>query len=174
MAQKLFDAAEELGVNYFDLYASDPKVRKAVGDALQGRREKFIIQSHIGSLWENGQYLRSRNLPKVKKGFEEMMELLQTDYLDVGMIHYCDAMKDWQMMKENGFLEYVKELKASGRILHIGMSSHNPLVAIEAVESGLLEHHAEDCVECGACEKRCPFNVKIRENMNAAKAVFGY
>ena len=139
MTRKLFDAAEELGINYFDLYASDPKVRAAVGNALYGRREKFFIQSHIGSLWENGQYLRSRNLAKVKKGFEEMMELLQTDYLDIGMIHYCDAMKDWQNMKENGFLDYVKELKASGRIRHIGMSSHNPLVALEAVKSGLLE-----------------------------------
>ena len=139
MTQKLFDAAEELGINYFDLYASDPRVRAAVGNALRGRREKFIIQSHIGSLWENGQYLRSRNLEKVKKGFEEMMGLLQTDYLDVGTIHYCDALKDWQRMKENGFLDYVRELKSTGQIRHIGMSSHNPLAAIEAVESGILD-----------------------------------
>ena len=139
MTQKLFDAAEELGINYFDLYASDPRVRAAVGNALRGRREKFIIQSHIGSLWENGQYLRSRNLEKVKNGFEEMMGLLQTDYLDVGTIHYCDALKDWQHMKENGFLDYVRELKSTGQIRHIGMSSHNPLAAIEAVESGILD-----------------------------------
>ena len=139
MTQKLFDTAEELGVNYFDLYASDPQIRAAVGRAVKGRREKFIIQSHIGSLWENGQYLRSRNLKKVKKGFEEMMNLLQTDYLDVGTIHYCDAMKDWQLMEENGFLDYVRELKTAGRIRHIGMSSHNPLVAVKAVESGILD-----------------------------------
>ena len=34
MTGKMFDAAEELGINYFDLYAADPKVRKAVGEAL--------------------------------------------------------------------------------------------------------------------------------------------
>ena len=40
--KRLFDEAERQGVNYFDLYASDPKVRASVGDALAGRREKFI------------------------------------------------------------------------------------------------------------------------------------
>ena len=60
MAKDLFDAAEQSGVNYFDLYASDPKVRAAVGEAMRGRREKFIVQSHICSVWQDGQYKRSR------------------------------------------------------------------------------------------------------------------
>ena len=50
MTKALFDVAEENGVNYFDLYTSNPAIRKAVGDALQGRREKFIVQSHICSI----------------------------------------------------------------------------------------------------------------------------
>ena len=29
------------------------------------------------------------------------------------------------------------------------------------------------CIACGACEKRCPFGVRIIENMKAARAVFG-
>ena len=37
-----------------------------------------------------------------------------------------------------------------------------------------LSAHAGDCIECGACETRCPFAVAIRENMRSAKAVFGY
>ena len=36
-----------------------------------------------------------------------------------------------------------------------------------------LSAAAGDCVECGACETRCPFGVKIIENMRAAKALFG-
>lgn len=139
MTGKLFDAAQRLGINYFDLYASDPSMRKAVGDALLHRRDQFIIQSHICSVWKNGQYLRTRDLTEVKEGFEEMMDLLQTDYLDVGMIHYCDAMKDWENIVDNGILDYAKELKSHGRIHHIGMSSHNPLVALRAIEEGNLE-----------------------------------
>ena len=38
----------------------------------------------------------------------------------------------------------------------------------------VLTAHGGDCIECGACETRCPFGVKIRENMRAAKSVFGY
>ena len=139
MAKKLFDIAETEGVNYFDLYASNPSVRAAVGEAMKGRREKFIAQSHIGSIWENGQYKRTRKLAEVKAGFEESLKLLQTDYIDVGTIHYCDDLKDWNMIVNGGTLEYARQLKAQGTIKHIGLSSHNPLVALEAVESGAIE-----------------------------------
>ena len=139
MAKELFDLAEREGINYFDLYASDPELRKAVGNALSGRREKFIIQSHICSVWKNGQYLRTRNLAEVKAGFAEMLDLLQTDYIDVGMIHYCDAEKDWKEIVDNGILDYARELKAKGQIRHIGLSSHNPVVVLKAIESDSIE-----------------------------------
>ncbi len=139
MAKGLFDAAEKSGVNYFDLYASDPKVRAAVGEALLGRREKFIVQGHICSVWQEGQYKRSRILAEVQEGFEEMLRLLQTDYIDVGMIHYCDSMGDWETICKGGVLQYVLGLKEQGRIRHIGLSSHNPEVALAAVASGYIE-----------------------------------
>ncbi|MBR1807009.1 MAG: aldo/keto reductase [Selenomonadaceae bacterium] len=139
MTQKLFDAAELAGVNYFDLYTSNPAVRKAVGEALRGRRDKFIAQSHICSVWQDGQYKRSRRLSEVKAAFEDSLEQLQTDYIDVGTIHYCDAFDDWHTIETGGILDYVRELKSAGKIRHIGMSSHNPQVALKAVESGAIE-----------------------------------
>ncbi len=139
MTRALFDAAEKNGVNYFDLYTSNPAVRKAVGEALRGRREKFLIQSHLCSIWENGQYRRTRDLAETKAGFAEMMRLLQTDYLDVGVIHYCDAVSDWETIERNGVLDYARSLKQEGRIRHIGLSSHNPQAAARAVESGAVE-----------------------------------
>ena len=139
MTKALFDVAEAEGINYFDLYTSNPDVRRAVGEAMKGRREKFLVQSHICSVWQDGQYKRTRKLDEVKAGFAEMMELLQTDYLDVGMIHYCDALSDWEEIVSGGVLDYVRELKAEGRIRHIGISSHNPQVALKAVESGTIE-----------------------------------
>ena len=139
MTAKLFDAAEVAGVNYFDLYTSNPAVREAVGNALRGRREKFIAQSHICSVWQNGQYKRTRKLSEVKAGFELSLKQLQTDYIDVGTIHYCDALDDWRTIEQGGILDYSRELKAAGRIRHIGLSSHNPQVALRAVESGAIE-----------------------------------
>lgn len=135
----LFDAAEELGINYFDLYTSDPAIRASVGDALIGRREKFIIQSHICSVWKDGQYKRTRDICEVKAAMEEMLRLLKTDYIDVGMIHYCDSMKDWETIQNGPVLAYAKELKEQGVIRHIGLSSHNPEVALAAVQSGNIE-----------------------------------
>ena len=37
-----------------------------------------------------------------------------------------------------------------------------------------LTHHASECVECGACEVRCPFGVKIIESMHQAAQRFGF
>lgn len=138
-ARLLLDTAEEYGINYFDLYTSNPDIRASVGKALAGRREKFIIQSHICSVWKNGQYKRTRDIDEVKNGFEEMLSLLGTDYIDVGMIHYVDSMKDWKTIANGPVLQYAKELKQVGRIHHIGLSSHNPQVALEAVKSGSIE-----------------------------------
>ncbi|MEG1603750.1 MAG: 4Fe-4S dicluster domain-containing protein, partial [Cloacibacillus sp.] len=37
----------------------------------------------------------------------------------------------------------------------------------------ILAHKAGECVECGACEIRCPFAVSVVKNMRAAKSIFG-
>jgi predicted aldo/keto reductase-like oxidoreductase len=139
MAKQLFDEAEKDGVNYFDLYSPDPDMRRAVGEALKGRRDKFIIQGHLCSVWKNGQYLRTRNLKEVKAAFEDMLKILNVSYVDIGMIHYCDSMRDWETINDNGILDYAIALKKAGKIRHIGMSSHNPVVALKAVETGIIE-----------------------------------
>lgn len=55
------------------------------------------------------------------------------------MIHYCDAEADWQQIKDNGIVDYAKQLKAEGKIKHIGLSSHNPKVAMKAISEGDIE-----------------------------------
>lgn len=61
----VIDACEKEGINILDCWMSEPNVRSNIGLALKGRREKWMIQGHIGSTWENGQYVRSRDLDKV-------------------------------------------------------------------------------------------------------------
>ena len=133
------DLSEAQGINYLDFYAPDPKMRRLLGEALQGRREKFILQVHLCAVWKNGQYERTRDIEAVKASFAEMLELLQTDYIDVGMVHYVDSQADWEQVMSGPVMQYAKKLQAEGRIHHIGMSSHNPLVARAAVESGLID-----------------------------------
>jgi uncharacterized protein len=36
-----------------------------------------------------------------------------------------------------------------------------------------LRSKASDCIECGICESKCPFNVKIIEQMRQVSQLFG-
>ena len=135
----LIDAALESGVNYFDLYNPEPYVRSNLGEAMRGRREKFIIQGHLCSAWLDEQYKRTRDIKLVKAACEDMFKRLETDYIDVGMIHYVDEQADYDKVFGGEIIEYTKSLKAEGKIRHIGMSTHNPRVAEQAVKTGLIE-----------------------------------
>lgn len=127
------------GVNFIDMYTSNPDVRRNIGTALKGRREAFVIQGHLCTVWENDQYLRTRDMSKVMPAFNDLLEQMQTDYIDIGMIHYVDAMDDYDTVFNGSIIEFAQRLKAEGRIRHIGMSSHNPTVALKAVESGIID-----------------------------------
>ena len=60
-------------------------------------------------------------------------------HMEVGMIHYVDTDDDYNRGVDGGLLVYAKEFKASGRIDAIGLSSHNPVIAHKAVESGIVD-----------------------------------
>lgn len=134
-----FDHALALGINFLDIYTSNPEVRSNLGEALAGRREKFLLQGHLCSVWEKGQYLRTRDPKKARAAFEDLLQRLGTDYIDVGMIHYVDDEKDFHRVFDGEIIRMARQLKAEGRIRHIGMSSHNPVVARMAAESGDIE-----------------------------------
>lgn len=138
-AVSLLDYAISRGVNFIDMYTSNPGVRTALGKALDGRRERFVIQGHFCTVWERGQYLRTRNIKKVRAGFEEQLKLIHTDYLDVGMIHYIDDMKDFRRVFDGDVMKYALEERERGRVRSLGLSTHNPEVGIEAVKSGLID-----------------------------------
>ena len=133
------DKMEQLGVNCIDLYSPNPEMRANLGRAMKGRRDKFVLQSHLCSIWEKGQYLRTRDITKVKAGFEDMLRLLDTSFIDIGMIHYSDALSDWNEIVNGPVMAYAKELKAAGKIGCIGLSSHNPEVGQAAADSGLID-----------------------------------
>ena len=50
--QALMTQAVEAGVNCMDLYTPDPDLRSRVGRALRGRREQFVLQAHLCTVWQ--------------------------------------------------------------------------------------------------------------------------
>ena len=135
----IVDAAQEKGINYIDIFMPQAPTRSNLGAALEGRREQFIIQGHLCTVFEDGQYTRTRDIEKTKRSFADLLERLHTTYIDVGMIHYVDSEEDFRTAFEGPVLAYAKELKEKGVIRHIGMSSHNPHIALQAVESGMVD-----------------------------------
>ena len=118
---------------------SEPNVRSNIGKAIAGKRDRWIIQGHIGSTWQDGQYVRTRQLDKAKEAFEDLLTRLGTDYIDLGMIHFVDEVREFHQIMDGEFLEYVLKLKQDGVIRHIGMSTHNPQVAKLAAQSDIIE-----------------------------------
>ena len=114
-------------------------MRSNIGAALEGQRERWIIQGHIGSTWQNGQYVRTRELGIVQEAFQDLLNRLRTDYIDLGMIHFVDEVAEFHKIMDGEFISYVKDLKQKGIIRHIGMSTHNPDVAKIAAQSGIVE-----------------------------------
>ena len=136
---ELLKYAHEQGINIVDCWMPDPKSRDIIGKAMEGCRDSWYVQGHLGSTWQNGQYVRDRDLSKARPAFEDLLRRLRTDYVDLGMIHYIDSMDDWNRTMTGDFIKYVHELHEKGTIRHIGLSTHNPKMGKMAVETGFIE-----------------------------------
>lgn len=139
LTEQLLNAAEQGGINCIDLYAPQPEMRSRLGKWLRGRRGKFVLQAHLCTVWQEGQYKQTREIGEVKASFEDLLKRLATDYIDIGMIHYVDSLEDWEAVAGGPVMAYVRELQAQGKIRYIGLSSHNPAAAMQAVQSGLID-----------------------------------
>ena len=143
-ARAVVDAAEAAGVNILDCWMPDPTRRSNLGDALaaRGTRGRWVIQGHLGSTWQGGQYVRTRDLAQVRPACEDLLARFHTDYVDLGMIHYVDKPAEFDRLMDSAgspFMDYVRELRAAGAIRHVGLSTHNPEVALRAVRSPEIE-----------------------------------
>ncbi len=136
---ELLRYAHKKGVNIIDCWMPDPKSRDIIGKAMEGCRESWYVQGHIGSTYQNGQYVRSRDLKFVKPAFEDMLSRFNSGYVDLGMIHYIDSVEDWNTAMNGDYIEYVHELHQKGIIKHIGLSTHNPIIGKMAVRTGFIE-----------------------------------
>ena len=136
---ELIKYAHEKGINIIDCWMPDPKSRDIIGKAIAEHRNEWYVQGHIGSTWQNGQYVRTRDMKFVKPAFEDLVERIGGGYIDLGMIHYVDAQEDWDICRNTDYIKYVHELHDKGLIRHIGLSTHNPRIAKMAVETGFVE-----------------------------------
>lgn len=125
------------GINYLDIFMPGKEVRDNIAKALGIRRKDVYIQASIGSTDINQQYDISRDLPTVKKYFEECLKTY--GYIDFGMLFFIDSQNDFDRVFNGGIADYALRLKENGDIHHIGFSSHKTDIATQVVETGIPE-----------------------------------
>lgn len=136
--RETIDAALEQEINVFDVFMPGREIRENIAKALGGRRNRVMIQGHIGSTDIGRQYDISRDLPTVQRYFEALLRIFG-GYIDFGMMFFIDSEEDYKSVFGTGFADYALRLKKQGDIGHIGFSSHNPETAMRAIETGLPE-----------------------------------
>lgn len=139
IVEETIHAALEHGINIMDVFMPGNEIRRNIGKALGKRRNDFIIQGHIGSVDLKQQYDISHDLSTCKRYFENLLNNLGTDYIDIGMLFFMDSDEAFQQVQSNGIIDYVLELKEKGIIRAIGTSSHNPTVARKVLETGVVD-----------------------------------
>lgn len=114
---KMIRYAIDKGVNYFDTAYSYPGSEVLLGKALKdGFREKVTIATKC-PVWDakdHSDYLRL---------FEEELDRLQAGCIDVYIFHCLDR-TNWEKVKSANGIEFMQNLKKSGRIRAMGFSFH--------------------------------------------------
>ncbi|NLF94039.1 MAG: aldo/keto reductase, partial [Oligosphaeraceae bacterium] len=85
------------------------------------------------------QYDISRDPEVCKRQFDRLLQHLNTDYLDIGMLFFMDTDRDIEEVTANGILDYALGLKQQGVIRLLGASVHNPATAARLVRLGVLD-----------------------------------
>ena len=138
-AVKVVEAALEAGVNYIDLAAAERASIEAVASALWGRRRDAMVQMHFGALYDGKAYGWTRDLDAIRRTFQWETETLGLEYADFGFLHCVDDPEDADAVISGGLLDYLRSLKAEGRVRHIGFSSHDPAIARRLLACGEID-----------------------------------
>jgi len=131
----LSKAAIQEGINFIDTgrsYANGQN-EEMVGRVIKGLRKDLIIQSKVKvQLWEKGDALKTQAARKkiktiMQKSLEESLRALQTDYIDIWLLH--GPVKKEIIMNE-AIMEFFTHAKTEGLIRACGFSTHSNQVEL--------------------------------------------
>jgi len=129
--------AIELGMNYLDtapLYGACESERR-IGLALAGGwREKIYLATKIGTHPEwRGDFSASTT----RRSVENSMRLLDTDYLDVCLVHDPDSMDP--VIAKGGAFEELQRMRDEGMLRFIGLGVREHEFHHIAIETGVVD-----------------------------------
>ena len=123
----LYDASREAGINFFDhadIYgsASYHGCEQRFTEALKlspSERGEIILQSKAG-INKDGPFF-DFSYEHIMKQVDGSLAALETDYLDVLLLHRPDA-----LVEPEEVARAFDELSAAGKVRHFGVSNHTP------------------------------------------------
>jgi aryl-alcohol dehydrogenase-like predicted oxidoreductase len=118
----VISAALDMGINFFDtadVYGGGHS-EELLGQAMQGRRDQFIVATKIGWVGFDGDKGVSAydTVDKLIAGVETNLRRLQTDYVDVIQCHI-----DFREPNMDVFVEGFQKLQAQGKVRAYGVST---------------------------------------------------
>ena len=132
--------ALDYGVDYIDLFMGSPDVRDNFGLALKGRVDDIIVAGHLGAVWLDNQYAKTRDRAICEDFFHDLLRRLGTDHINLLMLHFVDDPDDCDsVLSPGGLLAQALRYKAQGKARAIGMSGHMVPAARRIVESGQID-----------------------------------
>src|SRR5258706_602604 len=116
------DASLDAGINFFDtadVYGNGHS-EELLGQAMRGRREKFVVATKIGWVGYDGEKNRSQydTVDKLIAGVEESLRRLQTDHIDVIQDHIS-----YREGNSDIFISGFQRLQRDGKVRPYGLSS---------------------------------------------------
>ncbi len=135
----LIDYAQAQGINLIDMASSYPEVWEHYGAALNGRRDQFHLQMHLGITYESGEYARDYTLESIKRSFESQMAITGSDYADIAVLHCVDTPGDYDALIDGGAFEYAVRLKRDGVIRNLGVATHTVETANRFIATGEMD-----------------------------------
>ena len=126
-AVRILRKAYDGGMRFFDTARNYTDSEEKLGIAFSGMREKLFIATKT----------HSKTPEDFNKDLETSLARLQTDYIDIYQFHLAEQC--YRPGDGTGMYECMLKAKESGKIRHIGVSTHIAGVAYELAESGLYE-----------------------------------
>lgn len=134
---EMIDHAYQHGINYFDTawgYHSGNSELIAGKYLSRYPRETYYLASKFPG-YDNS------NMPKVKEIFEEQLRKCQTPYFDFYLFHNVhEGNIDDYLNPRFGILDYLLEQKRTGRIRHLGFSTHGSVETMRRFLSAYGKH----------------------------------
>lgn len=123
---KVVDELVKQGVNFIDTARGYTISEEYIGNALEGRRDKFYIATKS----------MSRNYEDMKKDIDISLKNLKTDYIDLYQIHNLRYEEYDTIFDDNKAYKALLDAKEEGKIKNIGITSHSLETIEKAVEDG--------------------------------------